>query len=73
MSHLTRRQGILSRLSGPPKSEESEAHSGLFTRSTNYQRFPNGFKEQQMVTAAVILSFVISIVLVLVAISQIDA
>ncbi|MDA1296495.1 MAG: hypothetical protein O3B04_00650 [Chloroflexi bacterium] len=70
MSHLTRRQGILSRLSGPPKSE---AHSRLFTRSTNNQRFPNGFKEQQMVTAAVILSFVISIVLVLVAISQIDA
>jgi hypothetical protein len=30
-------------------------------------------KEQQMVTAAVILSFVISIVLVFVAISQIDA
>jgi hypothetical protein len=32
-----------------------------------------GFKELQMVTAAVILSFIISIVLVLVAISQIDA
>ena len=30
-------------------------------------------KEQQMVTAAVILSFIISIVLVLVAVSQIDA
>ena len=63
---MMRRQGILSGLSGDP----ANARSRLFTRQPALQ---GDSKELLMVTAAVILSFVISIVLVLVAISQIDA